>query len=91
MHTPGPWKHWQPASWAHNEERTWSVQGPPSDFMFLKNEDDARLVAAAPCLLAALGDLLGVIAADELIPESVSFMRAARAAIAKATGATSGG
>lgn len=35
-------------------------------------------------LLAALKGLLGVIEADDLIPESVSYMRQARAAVAKA-------
>ncbi len=46
---------------------------------------NARLISAAPELLQALGDLLGVIQEDELIPESVSYMKQARAAIAKAT------
>ncbi len=35
-------------------------------------------------LLEALRDLVNVIAADALVPESVSYMRQARAAIAKA-------
>jgi hypothetical protein len=47
---------------------------------------DMSLIAAAPDLLAALRDLLNVIAADDLVPESVSYMQQARAAIAKAEG-----
>ncbi len=49
-------------------------------------EANARLIAAAPDALDALRDLLRVIATDELIPESVSYMQHARAAIAKAEG-----
>lgn len=45
---------------------------------------NARLIAAAPDLYSALRDLLDVIAADALIPESVSCMQSARAALAKA-------
>jgi hypothetical protein len=47
---------------------------------------DARLIEAAPDLLAALGDLLSVIETDDLLPESVSYMKQARAAIKKAEG-----
>lgn len=46
-----------------------------------------RLIAAAPDLLAALRRVLDMIAADDLIPESVSYMRFARAVIKKAEGA----
>lgn len=49
-------------------------------------EATARLFTAAPDLLEALRDVLEMIAADRLIPESVSYMRRARAAIAKAEG-----
>lgn len=47
-------------------------------------EADARLIVAAPDLLKALQDIMRVIATDALVPESVSYMRQARAAIAKA-------
>lgn len=43
----------------------------------------AKLLAAAPELAVALRDLLDVIAVDNLIPEAVSYMRQARAALAK--------
>jgi hypothetical protein len=45
---------------------------------------DAPLVIAAPDLLEALTDIMRVIEIDNLIPESVSYMQAARAALAKA-------
>ena len=47
---------------------------------------NARLIAAAPALYEALKDLLDVIAADELIPETVSYIREARQALAAADG-----
>lgn len=45
---------------------------------------DACLIAAAPTLLSALVDLLKLIETDQLVPESVSYMKEARAAVAKA-------
>lgn len=41
-----------------------------------------RLEYAAPHLFEALRDLLRIIEIDELIPESVSYMQQARAALA---------
>ena len=49
-HSPGMWNKWQPKTFLKDEEPTWSVSGPPSDFMFLRNEADADLIAAAPWL-----------------------------------------
>lgn len=49
-------------------------------------DEIGHLMAAAPDLQKALDDLLKVIAADELIPESVSYMRQARAVLAKSQG-----
>jgi len=46
---------------------------------------DQRLIACAPRLLSALVDLLKLIETDELVPESVSYMKEARAAVAEAT------
>ncbi len=45
---------------------------------------NARLMAAAPELLASLKDLVTVIRADALMPESVSYLQEADKAIAKA-------
>ena len=49
-------------------------------------EADARAFVALPALQEALRDLLDVISADDLVPESVSYMRQARAALAQADG-----
>lgn len=49
---------------------------------------NARLMSASPDLFSALDNLLGVIETDALIPESVGYMKDARAAIAKALGET---
>jgi hypothetical protein len=43
-----------------------------------------RMREAAPQLAEALVDLLEVISRDQLIPESVSYMQQARAALTKA-------
>lgn len=48
------------------------------------NKQVKRYVGERDALLTALKDLLMVIENDALIPESVSYMRAARAAVAKA-------
>jgi hypothetical protein len=60
--------------------------GENKDVPSAEMEANAYLIAAAPELLQALRDLLNVIAADDLVPESVSYMKQARAAIAKAEG-----
>ena len=79
-HTHCKWKAYKPVNLAMGEEETWSVAGPPSDFMYLRNRDDALLIAAAPELLAAclmLADDPGITSgANEVI----------LAAIAKAKG-----
>lgn len=54
----------------------------------VRNLVDVPVIVAAPELLTAMVDLLSCIAADNLLPESVSYMKAARAAVAKATGKT---
>lgn len=45
-----------------------------------------RLLQAAPDLYLALRDIMRVISTDDLIPESVSYMKQARAALFKAVG-----
>lgn len=45
-----------------------------------------KLNKAAPALLEACKDLYKIMVADNLMPESVSYMKNAEAAIAKATG-----
>jgi hypothetical protein len=92
-HTPGPWKLIETKSYGQDVEATDGTSifkieyaGDYSGRAFVSfwNDDDARLVAAAPELLAALIDLLlvhdtgdGLVSFDEPI-------KRARAALAKA-------
>ncbi len=93
-HTPGPWE-WDGRVWQYDEqeEAPWLVQAPWHDIkskavlsgsIRCNTEANARLIAAAPELLAALKGLLGITDFHELFG---SKTEAARAAIAKATGA----
>ena len=93
-HTPGPWA----AMPSRVSTLEWVICADPGSPILRvrslcaagkvvphgESEGNARLVAAAPDLLQALRDLLQVIEHDQLIPESVSYMRLARAAMAKA-------
>lgn len=89
--------------WAGDWRIDWATYGGPyirtpapamGDIAKVVNQRDfeetrklCRLIAAAPEMLEALRDIMRVIETDNLVPESVSYMRQARAAIAKATGA----
>jgi len=87
QHTPGPW---------YLNPRGWVVQSTGDIVTRLEcsnnKEGDARLIAAAPELLAALGDMTDRYARamkDSGVshyPEAMVEIRSARAAIAKATG-----
>ena len=87
-HMPGPWvaERKQPGRWIIYQDH--SERCPIASILEVNDSVDAnaRLIAATPDLLEALHDLLVLIETDSLIPESVSYMRQARAAIAKATG-----
>jgi len=52
-----------------------------AEVLDLGKHPDARLIAAAPELLESLKDLLQMIEVDQLIPESVSYMKRAREAV----------
>ncbi|MBV7502068.1 hypothetical protein [Achromobacter sp. ACM05] len=83
-HTPGPW-HLSAAKdciWHQDHGRvcTW-----PNHAQVWNWEANARLIAAAPDLLDALAALIGCI--DHGSDDPASKLDAARAAIAKATGA----
>lgn len=74
------------AVWKGEERGRFGGVMRTADEIDLEAHPDARLVAAAPDLLRALKDLLQMVSVDELIPESVSYMKEARAAVAKAEG-----
>jgi hypothetical protein len=51
-HTPGPWRAYQPRI-------TWQIRGPQDEYVMearygVRQEADARLIAAAPDMLEAL-------------------------------------
>jgi hypothetical protein len=79
--TPGPWRAGAaPGGWD-------AVREPDGQLICslnLNNPANMCLIAAAPELYEALADIMRVIATDRLVPESVSYMRQARAALAKA-------
>ena len=86
-HTPGPWKSCFNEEACHFKGVTrhgWTIDGPkmvPDYECDMFNEADARLIAAAPELLAFVKDWLDRQGSDE------NYMTAkARAAIAKAIG-----
>lgn len=82
-HTPGPWKWFNyPDGRKLLISKNESVLHCPDAPIGITPEDQL-LIERAPDLLKALRDLLNVIAADELIPESVSYMQQARAVIAE--------
>lgn len=97
-HTPGPWhlshvedgsiRHFVPVDAGGTSlltvvnERGYDGCGEETPFAAVYSDDDARLMAAAPELLAALQLLL-----TELVFTDTAGTEAAAAAIAKATGA----
>lgn len=80
-HTPGPWYVEDGFVWRDNE----TIADPHCSLLFDSEEmeDNARLIAAAPDLLAALESLLAV-CVEELDDKRTPEMRQARNAIAKA-------
>jgi len=95
QHTPGPWE----AFFKHKYDE-WHVSIPMSDggmrwalfddgVRSENPEGDARLIAAAPELLAALRAMLDANAVPSSICKQRPAYDAARAAISKATGSTS--
>jgi len=61
-HTPGPWwvDEWEDGD-GESMQRYWSVEQDIIQVCLVHNEQDARLMAAAPDLLAALRELLDAI------------------------------
>lgn len=81
QHTPGPWLH-QP-----DQEKIVSSSGQTIVYELNSSEEDARLIAAAPDLLAALEQIerLGREADGSMVDVRAMLGDIARAAIAKAT------
>jgi hypothetical protein len=87
-HTPGPWVFYRQSSCDRGD--SYGVKAPAPHYCVIPplNIDpaDARLIAAAPELLAALRAMLACCYDIEKDIETEDAVEAARAAIAKATG-----
>lgn len=90
-HTPGPWAVTSSTGDIHSQARNgenWVCQGPnphaPSSPSYDEIVANARLIAAAPCLLEALISLAEIVD-DQLGGDFPEPLQAARAAIKKAT------
>lgn len=82
-HTPGPWTH------AHDGHGAFSIETDNCDGLqicYVRNRDNARLIAAAPELLEALDKLASGYLGANWDTGLQDRIRNARAAIAKATG-----
>ena len=92
-HTPGPWTANKPTRDNGRAEIHAGCMLVAQAFNWMLDAEgdeqcwaDARLIAAAPDLLAALKELM--VAADRVSAEPVTWLGKARAAIAKAEGTT---
>jgi hypothetical protein len=94
-HTPGPWtavqREWgYPREEGGPERRLWEVQGPHGAniagcTIYSRDGDDARLIAAAPDLLAASEAALSYLSGGECSPKAERDLRnTLRTAIKKA-------
>ena len=82
-HTPGPWLYWR-------SERVARFFIDAHDGSLIAEdalEADARLIAAAPDLLASLKEMLEVYGWDDRL-RSLNMLERAKAAIAKAEGSS---
>ena len=94
-HTPGPWILQGGRSFRTQGGQfylaysTLKTTGEPSFKDFVELDANARLIAAAPELLAALHEMLPIVAMRvQGTTDGEPLLKRARAAIAKATGAT---
>ena len=86
QHTPGPWT-FAMFKRAIARDEVPRIYGPGGlDIAETISKDDARLIAAAPDLLAALEGYLSVYRMDPFANASNGLNEKARAAIAKAKG-----
>ena len=85
--TPGPWSvNTGGFSSCADWKETFSVKGPPSDFMYLENIADARLIAAAPELYAVCDELREAFSYFSEWDIPIGFEERLDAALAKARG-----
>ena len=84
-HTPGPWDAIPDCP--EEGHGDWYVVAENEDVLSRgSSRDDARLIAAAPDLLAALKAMSEYMAYAEILGEDKAVFKNARAAIAKAEG-----
>jgi len=87
QHTPGPWVVEKTDGYVVCELTAgWCVVATEADPNKYSPEADARLIAAAPELLAALEDLLDICDGDPGEPAEFQAASRARDAVVKATG-----
>jgi len=93
MHTPGPWtavaNEWDEVLSEKDRGKEWYILAPNEDVIGTGlglSEPDARLIAAAPDLLAALKALTLAAACETLPLDWGVRVKQARDAIAKAEG-----
>lgn len=85
--TPGDWTVLAAKVRAgRGAKRVFSVNGPPSDFMYLENEADAYLLAAAPELYAVCAEIREAFSYFSEWDLPVGFEDRLNAALAKARG-----
>ena len=90
-HTPGPWRPWKVE---YSEGDEWEVLAGAnlpiayiSGWAGYSTEVNARLIAAAPDLLAALAGIIEIGKRDLTNPKYDAYFEEARAALKKAGGA----
>jgi hypothetical protein len=85
QHTPGPW-NFSPGSDSHQQAQVWREDGKTIAITYDdEGSANARLIAAAPELLAALHQACNLTLDEESDTAHAAFLRVARAAIRKAT------
>lgn len=84
-HTPGPWQWHRKTKWGYDSLSPAVIHGTVEGLIDV-DENDARLIAAAPDLLAVLQDLEASAPYWSEYDVPIGIVDRIRAAIAKATG-----
>jgi len=85
MHTPGPWNTWENGDAEIGIEDSECMSIATMDGNSSQDKHNARLIAAAPDLLAAC-EITASIPDTDALSEILRAVSAARTALAKATG-----